>query len=98
MKTQPLESTNAIAQGELAVHRFSRWSDKDGRLLVVHGFWYGKDHSKPMSSDFEKTDVELLDVHAQKLNVVSMGRFFHYVIEGKLIPWRDAPLAPQSIF
>lgn len=98
MKTNPEspESTNEpVLQSidELDVHRLSRWQDKDGRLFVVYGFGYGTDPAKPHHGNFQKTDIEMLDVHAEKINVLNYGRFLKYVIDGKLTPWHE----PKSV-
>ena len=94
MKDASKTPENAIEEvkeniDELMVKRYQRWTDTDGRLFVVYGFWYGPNISKLHLGDFEKTDIELLDVHAEKINKMPYERFLLYVIEGMLKPWYD---------
>ena len=92
--TNPMETDHPLPNiDELAVHRLSRWQDHDGRLFVVYGFGYGTDPALPHHGPFQKTDIELLDVHAEKINVLNYGRFLKYVIDGKLTQWR----APKPV-
>lgn len=83
---------------DLDLHRYSRWMNKKHRLLVIIGFWYGSDVSKPHLGDFERTDVELLDVHSESVTTLPIGRFYHFVIQGELLPWKEQKAEIQNVF
>lgn len=72
----------------------SRWMDKDRRLFSIISIYHGRDWSKPFSSGFDRTAVDLLNVHAETVEYIEIGRFMKYVIDRKLMPWK----AEQAIF
>lgn len=70
--------------------KYSRWTDEKGRLLVLIGIEYGKDPAKIYSTGWDRTGVELLIVHEQKVEYLQFGRFVHFIINKKLMPWKDS--------
>ena len=71
------------------VKKFSRWTDDKGRLLIVLGFYYGRDHSKAYPTDFDRIGLDLLDVRDEVAHYLDLGRFIKAIIAGKILPWKD---------
>jgi hypothetical protein len=74
------------------VTKYSRWTDEKGRLMVLTGFEYGKDPTRLHSTGWDRTGVELLIVHEEKVKYMDFGRFVHFIIHKKLLPWKDQDL------
>ena len=69
--------------------RWSRWTDSKGRLLVLAGFYHGKDPTKIYSTGFDRIAVDILNVHEEKVEYMDIGRFVHFIIHKKIMPWKD---------
>jgi hypothetical protein len=90
---QSLESTKVEVQkvdaNTFNLTKGSRWMDKDRRLFSIISIYDGRDFSKPYSSGFDRTAVDLLNVHAETIEYIEIGRFMKYVIDRKLMPWKE---------
>lgn len=75
--------------GVIHVRLYSRWMDKNHRLLVVISFFYGKDPAKPRGPDLEIVGINLLDVASETVTEVNFGKFINFIADGKVLPWKE---------
>lgn len=88
-----VEPAEKINLDKFHISKFSRWMDNKGRLLIVTGFWYGKDAAKAYSDSFQRIGVDLLLVENKQVEYMHINRFLYFVIHGKIKAW-TSPQAP----
>ncbi|GAB2798616.1 hypothetical protein GCM10027275_50220 [Rhabdobacter roseus] len=97
VQTQNPQSTiSAPSVPALQLHRWSRWQDTSGRLVLITGFTYAPNEDRHRRSPWQIDQVELLDVHAEATYRLDHARFLRHVISGKLMPWRANVAIPST--
>ena len=84
------ESIPVFDADHFDIHKFSRWANEKGQLLVVTGFYHGNDPRRPFSHHPQRVGLELLTVSEERAEYMDIHRFIYDVINNKIRPWMKA--------
>jgi len=86
------ETPRKVDMDHFDIRRFSRWTDLQGRLMVLISIYHGLDPTKPYLGSFQRVGVDLLLVNEEKVEYMDIGRFVYFVINSKLVPWKETEI------
>lgn len=83
------EKVDRVDANRFKITRWSRWKDTKGRMLIIAGFYHGKDPDNKLSQGFDRIALDVLIVPEEKVEYMEIRDFIQFIRLQKLMPWKE---------